>query len=235
MVWHKGRIFKLKQLGIDGDVLKWVSNYLDNRQQRVVIKSCKSSFRSNNAGAPQGSVLGPLLFLIYINDIAESLLSITRLFADDSSLFYSASNIYDIEGIINHDLQILVAWAKRWLINFNPAKTEAVLFILKHLGRLPNLIFDNIQIRFVEFHKHLGLTFSKNGQWHMHIENILTSAVNMVGIMRRLKFKFTRVALNQIYLSYVLPILEYSSVVWDGCSSQDSNALEKLQNEQLEL
>ena len=103
-VWHKGLIFKLKQLGIDGDVLKWVSNYLDNRQLRVVIKSCKSSFRSTNADVPQGSVLGPLLFLIYINDIAESLLSITRLFADDSSLFYSASNIHDIEGIINHDL-----------------------------------------------------------------------------------------------------------------------------------
>ena len=140
--WHKGLIFKLKQLGIDGDVLKLVSNYLDNRQQRVVIKSSKSSFRSTNAGVPQGSVLGPLLFLIYINDIAESLLSITRLFADDSSLFYSASNIHDIEGIINHDLQILVARAKRWLINFNPAKTEAVLFTLNHLGRLPNLIFN---------------------------------------------------------------------------------------------
>ena len=65
----------------------------------------------------------------------------------------------------------------------------------------------------------------------MHIENILTSAAKIVGIMRRLKFKFTRVALNQIYLSYVLPVLGYSSVVWDGCSSQDSNALEKLQNE----
>ena len=64
----------------------------------------------------------------------------------------------------------------------------------------------------------------------MHID-ILTSAAKIVGIMRRLKFKFTRVALNQIYLCYVLPILEYSSVVWDGCSSQDSNALEKLQNE----
>ena len=66
-------LFKLKQLGIDGDVLKWVSNYLDNRQQRVAIKSCKSSFRSTNADVPQGSVLGLLLFLIYINDIAESL------------------------------------------------------------------------------------------------------------------------------------------------------------------
>lgn len=230
-VWHKGLIFKLKQLGVDGDVLKWISNYLNKRQQRVVIKSSMSDFRYTNAGVPQGSVLGPLLFLIYVNDIAESLLSLTRLFADDSSLFCSASNIQDIEGIINHDLQVLAAWAKRWLINFNPAKTEAILFTLKQLDHTPNLIFNNVQIQFVEHHKHLGLTLSKNGQWHEHIQNILTSAAKIVGIMRKLKFTLTRVALNQIYLSYVLPILEYSSVVWDGCSLQDSNSLEKLQNE----
>ena len=132
-VWHKGLIFKLKQYGIEGELLKWISNYLDNRQQRVVIKSCKSDYKRTNAGVPQGSVLGPLLFLIYVNDISDSLLSLTRLFADDSSLFYSASSIHDIEGIINFDLQVLVNWAKQWLINFNPFKPEAILFTLKQL------------------------------------------------------------------------------------------------------
>ena len=83
----------------------------------------------------------------------------------------------------------------------------------------------------MEAHKHLGMTLSNNGQWHSHIDNILTGAAKIVGIMRRLKFTFTRITLNQIYFSYVLPVLEYSSVVWDGCSLQDSNALDKLQNE----
>ena len=138
-VWHKGLIFKLKQLGIDGDLLEWISNYLDNRQQRVVLKSSMSSFKSTNAGVPQGSVLGPMLFLVYVNDISKSLLSLTRLFADDSSLFYSASNIQDIEGIISYDLQVLTSWAKQWLINFNPQKTEALLFTLKQIERFPNL------------------------------------------------------------------------------------------------
>ena len=80
--------------------------------------------------------------MVYINDISESLLSLTRLFADDSSLFYSAANIKDIEGIINHDLRMLVSWVAQWLINFNPLKTEAMVFTLRLIESLPNLIFD---------------------------------------------------------------------------------------------
>ena len=190
-----------------------------------------SDFKRVNAGVPQGSVLGPLLFLIYVNDISESLLSLTRLFADDSSLFYSASSLVDIEGIINHDLRLLVLWAKQWLIKFNPLKTEAILFTLKFFEHFPNLIFNDTQIKFVEDHKHLGLTFSSNGKWHKHIDNILNSAAKVVGIIRKLKFTLSRIALNQIYVSYVLPIIEYSSVVWDNCFDQDAYALEKLQNE----
>ena len=113
-----------------------------------------SDFKRVNAGVPQGSVLGHLLFLIYVNDISESLLSLTRLFADDSSLFYSASSLVDIEGIINHDLRLLVVWAKQWLIKFNPLKTEAILFTLKIFEHFPNLIFNDAQIKFVEDHKH---------------------------------------------------------------------------------
>ena len=86
-VWHKGLIFKLRQYGIDGDLLNWISDYLDDRKQRVVIRTCMSSFKRVNAGVPQGSVLGPLLFLIFVNDISDSLLSLTRLFADEAPCF----------------------------------------------------------------------------------------------------------------------------------------------------
>ena len=86
-VWHRELLFKLRQNGIKGRLLAWVSNYLSVRKQRVQINSATSSLRSVNTGVPQGSVLGPLLFLVYVNDIAENLLSLVRLFADDSSLF----------------------------------------------------------------------------------------------------------------------------------------------------
>ena len=97
---------------------------------------------------PQGSVLRPLLFLVYINDIAEHLFSLTRLFADDSSLFYSTAHIDDIAGIINQIMQLLSNRARQWLLTFNPLKTEAVLFTLKKINILPQLIFDNIPVKF---------------------------------------------------------------------------------------
>ena len=110
------------------------------------------------------------------------------MFADDSSLFYSETSIFDIEGIINSDLKVLTNWAKQWLINFNPLKTEAILFTLKQFANFPNLMFNNTVIQFVNDHKHLGLTLSNAGTWHSHIENILSSASKVIGIMRKLKF-----------------------------------------------
>ena len=153
-VWHKGLIFKLQENGIHGNLLTWLSSYLSNRYQKVVLHSTESSLRSIQAGVPQGSVLGPLLFIIYVNDIAENLLSLTRLYADDSSLYYSASSINDIEGIINHDLTLISNWAKQWLVNFNPSKTEFLYFSLRNDNTLPKLYFEDTLINLVENHKH---------------------------------------------------------------------------------
>ena len=147
----------------------------------------------------------------------------------------SATNINDIEGILNHDLAILTNWAKMWLVKFNPSKTEAILFSYISSEFFPNIVFDGVNVKFVKCHKHLGLTFSDNMKWDTHIETILKSASKIIGIMRKLKYNFTRKALNQIlnqiYLSYVRPLLEYSCVVWDGCTIDQSHSLEKLQHE----
>ena len=122
-VWHRGLLFKLRQYGISGNLINWITNYLSNRIQRVLINSFSSESQTLNAGVPQGSVLGPLFFLVYVNDIADSLLSITRLFADDSSLAVSSHNIADMETTLNNDLNIITNWSKQWLVNFNPSKT----------------------------------------------------------------------------------------------------------------
>ena len=122
----------------------------------------------SKAGVPQSFVLGQLLFLVYVNGIAENLLSLVRLFADDSSLFFSTTNLKDIEGVINHDLSLKSEWAKKWLVDFNPIKTVAMLFSLRLVGVLPLLNFNNSIIAFVKSHKHLGITYSCNGQWHTY-------------------------------------------------------------------
>ena len=112
----------------------------------VGLKSCFICLKSIFAGVPQGSVLGPLLFLVYINDIAEHLLSLTRLFADDSSLFYSAAHIDDIAGIINHDMQLLSNWARQWLVTFNPLKLKLFYLLLKRLISYRNLFLIIFQL-----------------------------------------------------------------------------------------
>ena len=134
----------------------------------------------------------------------------TRLFADDSSLFYAAAYTADIAGITNHELQLLTSWARQWLVTFNPLKTEAVLFTLKKLDFFPQLFFENIRISFVDSHKHLGVALSSAG---------LASST------------LSKNALNQMCMSYMLPIVEYALVVWDGCSEQYSVILQKVQNE----
>ena len=103
-VWHKGLLFKLKTYGLCGNILTWIESYLCNRRQKVMYKDIFSCNRNINAGVPQGSVLGPLLFLIYVNDVSENMISLCRLFADDNSLQSSSYNVATILNI----LQIMI-------------------------------------------------------------------------------------------------------------------------------
>ena len=118
--------FKIRQLGIRGNLLTWIDNYLNNRPQQVLIGQSPSRSNEISDGVPQGSVPGPWLFLVFVNDITENLVSISRLFADDTSLACTTSNIDDLEGILNHDLRVISQWSKQWLVTFNPVKTEVL-------------------------------------------------------------------------------------------------------------
>lgn len=112
-VWHNGLLVKLQNYGICGNVLGWIENYLFDRQQKVVIDGFTSNTETINAGVPQGSVLGPFLFLLYINDICNDLVNHIRLFADDTSLYAIIDN--DITNVINslsNDLEHIVQWSK---------------------------------------------------------------------------------------------------------------------------
>ena len=115
-VWHEGLLFKLSLAGIKGQLLDLFSDYLDNRFQRVVVPGAQSDWIGIKAGVPQGSILGPLLFLIYINDIVEDIGSIIRLFADDTSLYLAVDNPIDAANVLNSHLNKIHLWAKKWLV-----------------------------------------------------------------------------------------------------------------------
>lgn len=231
-VWHKGLLFKLSTFGIRGPLLQWLSSYLSYRQQRVVYANSRSQWSSVKAGVPQGSILGPLLFLVYINDIVNDIQSKVKLFADDTSLYIIVENPSTSANKLNEDLQAINAWSKSWLVSFNPNKTESVLFSRKvSKPHHPTLYLDNTPVSQVHLHKHLGLTLSDDARWKTHISIIIDKAWKRIGIMRSLKFVLSRPCLEKMYISFIRPILEYANVVWDNCSNELKNDLEAVQNE----
>ena len=135
-VWHKGLLFKLNKFGIGGKLLKWFSDYLSNRYQRVIINGQCSDWLKVTAGVPQGSVLDPLLFLVFINDITSVVKYCDiRLFADDTCLFLKVINPAIATTCINKDLLNIEKWANQWLIKFSPSKTESSVISLKQNSR----------------------------------------------------------------------------------------------------
>ena len=230
-VWHTGLLLKLKAYGVDGKLFKWFESYISSRKQCVFINNFKSPLINLNAGVTQGSVLGPLLFLLYVNDIADNLLSLTRLFADDTSLSYSSQSPYTIEDVINSDLESIYIWSKQWLVNFNPQKTKAMVFSNINLPNDVEITFQDKLVEFVTCHKHLGIIFDSNGKFHTHIVNINKSASQRLCALRKLEYVLNRHYLSRIYLIFIRPMLEYACELWDGCSQQDSDNLEKLQIE----
>lgn len=231
-VWHKGLIAKLKHYGISGQLLAWFENYLSNRFQRVVLPGGKSEWLSIQAGVPQGSILGPLLFILYINDIVHEIHSNIRLFADDTSLYIIVDFPDSAAQILNVDLHRISNWAESWLVNFNANKTEAFLATRK-INRInhPTLYLNDVPIQEVITHKHLGLFFSQRLDWQSHIDYIQQKAWSRLNLLRNLKFVLDRKSLQKIYFTFIRPILEYADVVWDNCTQQQSDSLEKIQLE----
>ena len=160
-VWHDGLIFKLKSYGVEGELFLLLKKYLHNREQRVVLNGQTSEWKKIYSGVPQGSVLDPLLFLIYINDVPDGITSMCKIVADDTSLFSKVLDVYKSVVELNANLEKINQWAYQWKIQFNPdpnKQANEVIFspesisiaylilplnLMKEL--LPNVIIRNIQ------------------------------------------------------------------------------------------
>ena len=227
-VWHKGILYKLKKTGISGNILKWFESYLFNRQQRVVVGGENSSWGLVKAGVPQGSVLGPLLFLIYINDITEVVESEVRLFADDTILYVFVDNPVTSANSLNQDLVRIKQWADQWIIKFSPPKTESMTISKKRNKLLhPPLFFGDTQIKEVSSHKHLGINLSNDLSWNSHLTSVANSANRCVDVLNALKFKLDRKTLEKLYLSFIRSKLEYGNIIWDNCTQEQADTIEE--------
>ena len=222
-------MYKLESHGIRSNIINWFKNYLFDRKQRVVIDGFASTFKHVHAGVPQGSVLGPFLFLLYINDITSCVTSCIKLFADDTSLFRIVNtNPIEEAEILSDDLNNINNWSRQWDIKFNAAKTESVIFSRRTEPDHPDIFFNNELVSVSTFHKHLGLFFSSDGKWNKHIDYIYKKANQKMNILRLLKNKIDRKSLTVLYISHIRPILEYADAVWDNCPEYAKNLLESI-------
>ena len=214
-VWHRGLLAKLNHLGIDGKLLGLIESYLFNRRQMVVIEGVSSDLSNVNAGVPQGSILGPLLFLVYINDLPVNIRSHINLFADDTIIWDVVKNpVTSIESL-NNDLAKVLDWANKWHMTINASKTKVLTVSAKRTPIVYNkLILDNTVLTETFSHKHLGLILTSDMTWDEHVSSICKKAGVRVNILRKLSFKLPRLALQQIYFAFIRPILEYASPVF---------------------
>ena len=175
-VWHDGLIFKLKFYGVEGELLSLLKNYLQSRKQRVVLNGKTSGWRKINYGAPQGLLLGPLLFLIYINHLPNGITSMCKTFSDDTSLFSKVIDLDKSVTELNTDLQKISQWTNQWKMQFNPdskKQTNEDIFSCKlvsnNLSRLP-VKFNNSNITRCSHGKHLGVVLDSNLNFNTHID-----------------------------------------------------------------
>ncbi len=236
-VWHAGLIYKLKKAGISGKLLRWLKDYLKDRKQRVCLNGIYSEWGFILAGVPQGSVLGPLLFLIFINDITEVVLHTKiRLFADDTCLFVTVDNRDQTADLVNTDLQALQEWSNKWLVTFSPPKTQSLIISNKaNIDRHPVIYLNNMVVTEVKEHKHLGIVFQRNLKWNSQINEMYVKSMKRLDILQAFKFKLNRSALERFYKSFVLPVLEYGDILWSGAQEYELNKLDSVQNRAMRI
>ena len=199
-----------------------------DRQQQVLLNGINSSKLAVDSGVPQGTVLGPTLFLIFINDLPEHVNCNVRLFADDCLLYRKVNNSRDA-GLLQTDLTNLENWESSWQMKFNPEKCYTLHVSKKLKPTNFNYKLHNHTLEAVKESKYLGVTISDDLDWGPHINNITCKANKTLGFLRRNMKNCTRKVKNLTYTSLVRPVIEYSSPVWDPYKSNQISQIEQIQ------
>ena len=221
---HQRLLVKLRHYGILGNVHKWVEGFLTNRTQRVRVGRDFSRNTEVLSGIPQGSILGPVLFTIFINDIADNVQSFCKVFADDTKVF----NVSDKNDILQRDLSVLQDWTRKWDLHFNTNKCNVL-----HTGTQNpcNSYFLNVQdeINSCCEEKDLGVLFDRKLSFDCHIQSATKKANRILGIIKRAFSHLDRISFIKLYKALVRPILEYGNVIWSPHLKRQSRQIEGVQ------
>ena len=230
-------IFKLTKSGINESLLLWITNWLTHRTQRVVVDGHQSREAAVTSGVPQGTVLGPLFFLVYINDIQRNISSKLRLFADDSLLYRQITKPED-EDILQSDINKLLEWAKLWQMNFNIAKCHTLRIRRSIRGSKDHTLpvrkyyMEGELLSDVEHHPYLCVELDSSLSWDLHLANTRSKSIRVLNMIRRNFTIGTNMNIRQaLYFSLVRPHLEYASTVWDPHHKTKIDKLETVQNQ----
>jgi hypothetical protein len=227
-VSHSLIIHKLKQYGITGKTNEWIKNFLGDRTQSVVVEGETSTSIPVESGVPQGSVLGPSLFLFYINDMPDGIQSTVQLFADDIIAYVIISSDADAANL-QQDLDKLAEWESKWLMKFHPEKCNVLTISKKRSPSKYNYTLHGHILEHDTSAKYLGCTISSDLKWDKHITTICSKANNTISFLKRNINISNKSIKEKAYVSLVRPTLEYASSVWDPYQQNDIHRLEMVQ------
>ena len=236
-VWHLGLLHKLRSYGITGPLHQLLASFLKDRQMSVVLDGQKSSTKHINAGVPQGSILGPTLFLIYINDLPDGIASKLVMYADDTTLFNSTKRSkvstqqrQQLCDVLNKDLQAISEWGSQWLVAFNSSKTQSVLHSrLKRDGVQPSLQMSTNTLQEEHTISLLGLTLRSDLSWKTYIQNISKKAAQRIGSLYRASRYLPPESIMYLYKATIRPLMEHCCHLWAGAPKTHLQLLDRVE------
>ena len=227
---HHRLLRKLQYYGIHNQTFNWIQDFLTDRTQRVVLEGCTSETANVTSGVPQGSVIGPLLFLIYINDLPDSVspATSTKLFADDCLLYRNIKTVEDARNLQN-DLDALQRWEADWLMEFNPKKCKILTVTNKRNPLQHTYQIHNEALEEVPTAKYLGISLHQNMKWNHHVNQLSTKANSTRAFLQRNIRSCPRHIKIMCYKTLLRPVLEYGCEVWDPSTQMLRQRLEMVQ------
>ena len=231
---HQRLLRKLLAYQIQGPVHSWIQAFLLNRKQRVVVGGEKSSWTNVTSGIPQGSVLGPVLFAIFINDLPSCIQSGIKLFADDTKLFRPVASIEDCDNL-QKDLTEAEMWAKKWQMKFHPEKCSVLRIGKNHPDYNYTMQEGQVNLNTVQQEKDLGVIIDNQLLFSEQVQKAVAKANSMLGIIRRSFEYLDEETMMFLYKAKVRPVVEYGNNVWSPRLVRDIEAVEAVQHRATKL